>query len=154
MARNGRHYPEILQSNLGSVVMQLKKLGINVVHFASINSRGELVSKNVFIQTFTLHTLIKSLFKWPTLLFCVVDTSVNYGSPQLQRSLGTSPFTFGSPAVLRIFLFIYFLYKVLHFMGWGHTPGLVRLRPSVQTDFCHSAIYVGCVRAVHLLQMV
>lgn len=37
-------YPEILRSNLGSVVLQLKKLGIDdLVHFDFMDPPGELV---------------------------------------------------------------------------------------------------------------
>ncbi|CAG03735.1 unnamed protein product, partial [Tetraodon nigroviridis] len=45
-------YPEILRSNLGSVVLQLKKLGIDdLVHFDFMDPPGELVSTNVSILT-------------------------------------------------------------------------------------------------------
>lgn len=51
-------YPEILRSNLGSVVLQLKKLGIDdLVHFDFMDPPGELISKNVIIQTIPFHAL-------------------------------------------------------------------------------------------------
>lgn len=41
-------YPEILRSNLGSVVLQLKKLGIDdLVHFDFMDPPGELVRRDV-----------------------------------------------------------------------------------------------------------
>lgn len=50
-------------------------------------------------------------------------------------SLDTSRSTFCGLAVL--WIFILFLYKVLYFTGRGGcTPGAVRLRSSVHTDFC------------------
>lgn len=46
-------YPEILRSNLGSVVLQLKKLGIDdLVHFDFMDPPGELVCiSDIMIQT-------------------------------------------------------------------------------------------------------
>lgn len=53
-------YPEILRSNLGSVVLQLKKLGIDdLVHFDFMDPPGELVciarnaraTKGLFLDT-------------------------------------------------------------------------------------------------------
>lgn len=45
-------YPEILRSNLGSVVLQLKKLGIDdLVHFDFMDPPG-INSQSMFYQTF------------------------------------------------------------------------------------------------------
>lgn len=66
-------YPEILRSNLGSVVLQLKKLGIDdLVHFDFMDPPGIVE----WITTFIL-LLISNISKKPSnLLYHIVKSNV------------------------------------------------------------------------------
>lgn len=51
-------YPEILRSNLGTVVLQLKKLGIDdLVHFDFMDPPGMLYNSNLVISWMNYDTL-------------------------------------------------------------------------------------------------